>query len=117
MTQEIILEAGRAERHDWLELWRYREVFRVLAWRDVTVRYKQTVIGVAWAAIRPLMTIVVFTVVFGKLANLPSEGTTPYAIMVFAGMLPWTSFPPCFRRQLHRPVPVSARPLCVADRL
>jgi lipopolysaccharide transport system permease protein len=90
--EEIILEAGRAERHYWLELWHYRELFRVLAWRDVSVRYKQTVIGAAWALIRPFLTMVLFTVVFGKLANLPSEGTAPYAIMVFAGMLPWTFF-------------------------
>src|SRR5262245_3466005 len=91
-TQELILEAGRAERHYWRELWHYRELFRVLAWRDVAVRYKQTVIGAAWALIRPFLTMVVFTIVFSKLANLPSEGTAPYAIMVFAGMLPWTFF-------------------------
>ena len=90
--QEVVLEAGRAERHYWLELWQYRELCRVLAWRDVTVRYKQTVIGAAWALIRPFLTMVVFTVIFGKLANLPSDGTAPYAIMVFAGMLPWTFF-------------------------
>jgi lipopolysaccharide transport system permease protein len=89
---EIIIEAGRAERHYWRELWRYRELLRVLAWRDVAVRYKQTVIGAAWAVIRPFLTMVVFTIIFGKLANLPSEGTTPYAIMVFAGMLPWNFF-------------------------
>ena len=92
MTQETIIEAGRAERHYWLDLWRYRELFRVLAWRDVAVRYKQTVIGAAWAVIRPFLTMIVFTVIFGRLANLPSEGTAPYAIMVFAGMLPWTFF-------------------------
>jgi lipopolysaccharide transport system permease protein len=92
MTQEIIIEAGRPERHYWRELWRYRELFRVLAWRDVAVRYKQTVIGVAWAIIRPFLTMVVFTVIFSKLAGLPSEGTAPYAIMVFVGMLPWTLF-------------------------
>jgi len=92
MTQEIIIEAGRVEQHYWRDLWRYRELFRVLAWRDVAVRYKQTVIGAAWAIIRPFLTMVVFTVIFGKLANLPSEGTAPYAIMVFAGMLPWTFF-------------------------
>ena len=92
MTQEVIIEAGRAERHYWRDLWRYRELFRVLAWRDVAVRYKQTVIGAAWAVIRPFLTMVVFTVIFGKLANLPSEGMAPYAIMVFAGMLPWTFF-------------------------
>ena len=88
--QEIVIEAGRGERHYWQELWRYRELFRVLAWRDVAVRYKQTVIGAAWAVIRPFLTMVVFTVIFGKLAKLPSEGTAPYPIMVFAGMLPWT---------------------------
>jgi lipopolysaccharide transport system permease protein len=92
MTQELIIEAGRAERHYWRELWHHRELLRVLTWRDVSVRYKQTVIGAAWAVIRPLLTMVVFTVIFGKLANLPSEGTAPYPIMVFAGMLPWTFF-------------------------
>jgi lipopolysaccharide transport system permease protein len=90
--QELIIEAGRTERHYWRELWQYRELFRVLAWRDISVRYKQTVIGAAWAIIRPFLTMVVFTIIFGKLANLPSEGTAPYAIMVFAGMLPWTLF-------------------------
>jgi lipopolysaccharide transport system permease protein len=92
MTQEVIIEAGRAERPYWRDLWHYRDLFRVLAWRDVSVRYKQTVIGTAWALIRPFLTMVVFTLIFGKLANLPSEGTAPYAIMVFAGMLPWTFF-------------------------
>jgi lipopolysaccharide transport system permease protein len=90
--QELIIEAGRAERHYWRDLWQYRELFRVLAWRDVAVRYKQTVIGAAWAVIRPFLTMIVFTVIFGKLANLPSDGTAPYAILVFAGMLPWTFF-------------------------
>jgi lipopolysaccharide transport system permease protein len=92
MTQEIIIEGGRAERHYWHDLWQYRELFRVLAWRDISVRYKQTVIGAAWALTRPFLTMVVFTVIFGKFAGLPSEGTAPYAIMVFAGMLPWTFF-------------------------
>jgi lipopolysaccharide transport system permease protein len=90
--QEIVIEAGRAERYYWRDLWHYRELFRVLAWRDVSVRYKQTAIGAAWAIIRPFLTMVVFTVIFGKLANLPSEGNAPYAIMVFAGLLPWTFF-------------------------
>src|SRR5215813_1302733 len=90
--QELIIKAGRAERHYWQDLWRYHELFRVLAWRDVAVRYKQTVIGATWALIRRFLTMVVFTVIFGKLANLPSNGTAPYAIMVFAGMLPWTFF-------------------------
>ena len=92
LMPELVIEAGRAERHYWRDLWHYRELFRVLAWRDVSVRYKQTVIGAAWAVIRPLVTMVVFTLIFGKLANLPSDGTAPYAIMVFAGMLPWTFF-------------------------
>jgi lipopolysaccharide transport system permease protein len=90
--QKIVLEAGRPERHYWRDLWQYRELFRVLAWRDVAVRYKQTVIGVAWAIIRPFLAMVVFTIVFGKLAKLPSDGNAPYPIMVFAGMLPWTFF-------------------------
>src|SRR6266513_33208 len=90
--QELIIEPGRTERHYWRELWQYRELFQVLAWRDISVRYKQTVIGAAWALIRPFLTMVVFTVVFGKLAKLPSDGTAPYALMVFAGMLPWSFF-------------------------
>lgn len=88
----IIIEAGRSERHYWLDLWRYRELFRVLAWRDLSVRYKQTVIGVLWALIRPFLTMLVFTVIFGRIARLPSDGDSPYALMVFAGMLPWTFF-------------------------
>src|SRR5882724_827873 len=89
---ELIIEPGRAERHYWRDLWRYRELFQVLAWRDISVRYKQTVIGAAWALIRPFLTMVVFTIIFGKLAGLPSEGAAPYALMVFAGMLPWSFF-------------------------
>ena len=88
----IILEPGRAERNYWRDLWHYRELFAILAWRDVSVRYKQTVIGVAWAVVRPFLTMVVFTIVFGRLAKLPSDGTAPYPIMVFAGMLPWFLF-------------------------
>src|SRR5436190_3827483 len=91
-VHELIIEPGRAERHYWRDLWRYRELFQVLAWRDISVRYKQTVIGAAWAVIRPFLTMVVFTVVFGKLAQLPSDGTAPYALLVFAGMLPWSFF-------------------------
>ena len=88
----LIIEPGRAEAHYWRDLWHYRELFLILAWRDVAVRYKQTLIGVAWAVLRPFLTMVVFTVVFGKLAKLPSDGHTPYALMVFAGMLPWYLF-------------------------
>jgi lipopolysaccharide transport system permease protein len=92
MQDVIIIEAGRAERHYWLDLWRYRELFRVLAWRDLSVRYKQTVIGVLWALIRPFLTMLVLTIIFGRIAKLPTEGNAPYALMVFAGILPWTFF-------------------------
>ena len=92
MTHTLILEPGRAERHYWRDLWRYRELFWVLAWRDVAVRYKQTVIGVAWALLQPLLTMLVFTLIFGKVAKLPSEGHAPYALLVYAGLLPWQLF-------------------------
>jgi lipopolysaccharide transport system permease protein len=92
MQDIIIIESGQSAGHYWRELWRYRELLRVLAWRDLAVRYKQTVIGVAWALIRPLLAMLVFTVIFGRIAKLPSVGSTPYALMVFAGMLPWTFF-------------------------
>ncbi len=93
---KIIIEAGRTERHYWKDLWRYRELFYFLAWRDILVRYKQTVIGIAWALIRPVLTMVVFTVVFGKLAKLPSDAGAPYPIMVYAAMLPWQFFATAF---------------------
>lgn len=88
----IVLEPGRAERHYWSDLWSYRELFAILAWRDVAVRYKQTVIGVAWALIRPFVTMVVFTIIFGHIARLPPDGAVPYPVFVFAGMLPWFLF-------------------------
>jgi lipopolysaccharide transport system permease protein len=88
---ELIIEAGRSEKNYWQDIWRYRELFYFLAWRDVLVRYKQTAIGVGWALIRPFLTMVVFTVVFGRLANLPSDGV-PYPILVFSAMLPWQLF-------------------------
>lgn len=90
--QEVLIEADRPEAHYWLELWHYRELFRVLAWRDLSVRYKQTIIGVLWALIRPFLTLVVFTVIFGRIAKLPTAGDAPYALMVCAGILPWTLF-------------------------
>jgi lipopolysaccharide transport system permease protein len=88
----LVLEAGRADRQYWWDLWRYRELLFMLAWRDVAVRYKQTVIGVAWAFIRPFLTLVVFTIVFGQLAKLPTGGDVPYAVIVIGGLLPWTLF-------------------------
>lgn len=91
----LIIEAGRSERHYWKDLWRYRELFFFLAWRDILIRYKQTVIGLAWALLRPFLTMVVFTLVFSKLAKLPSEGV-PYPILVFAALLPWQFFSNAF---------------------
>jgi lipopolysaccharide transport system permease protein len=88
----LIIEAGRTDREYWWDLWRYRELFFILAWRDVAVRYKQTVIGAGWAFVRPFLTMVVFTVLFGHLARLANTTGVPYAIMVFAGLLPWTLF-------------------------
>lgn len=87
----LIIEAGRTEREYWKDLWRYRELFYFLAWRDILVRYKQTAVGVAWSVLRPLLTMLVFTVVFGKLARLPAYGV-PYPLLVLAGMLPWQLF-------------------------
>jgi lipopolysaccharide transport system permease protein len=88
---ELIIEAGRTESQYWQDLWRYRELFYFLAWRDILVRYKQTAIGIAWALIRPFLTMVVFTVVFGKLAKL-DDGSVPYPILVFSALLPWQFF-------------------------
>src|SRR5215471_12404873 len=78
----LVLEPGRAERNYWWDLWSYRELFAVLAWRDLAVRYKQTAIGVAWAVIRPVLTMLIFTVLFSRVAKLPTEGHAPYAVMV-----------------------------------
>src|SRR5215813_1607549 len=92
MAYELIIEPGYTARGYWRDLWQYRELFQVLAWRDLSVRYKQTVIGVVWALIRPLLAVSVFTIIFGRIAGLPSDGSAPYPLMVFAGMLPWSFF-------------------------
>lgn len=89
---DLWIEAGHAEKHYWRDLWHYRELFYILAWRDVAVRYKQTVAGAAWALLQPLASMVIMTFIFGRIAGLPSEGNAPYAIMVFAAMLPWQFF-------------------------
>jgi lipopolysaccharide transport system permease protein len=91
-TYQITIRPGGTTHQYWLSIWRYRELLRALAWRDLSVRYKQAAIGVAWALLRPFLTMVIFTVVFGELAGLRSGGSAPYALMVFAGMLPWTLF-------------------------
>jgi lipopolysaccharide transport system permease protein len=88
---ELVIEPGRTEKNYWRDLWRYRELFYILAWRDISVRYKQTAIGVIWAILRPFLAMVIFTVVFGRIAKMPSHGT-PYPILVFAAMLPWQFF-------------------------
>jgi len=88
---ELLIEPGRGETNYWRDLWRYRELLGFLAWRDVKVRYKQTVLGVAWALLQPAVTLVVFTFVFGRLAGLPSGGV-PYPLLVMAGLMPWQLF-------------------------
>jgi lipopolysaccharide transport system permease protein len=90
-NQVLIIEAGKTERQYWRDLWDYRELFFFLAWRDILVRYKQTAIGVAWSVIRPVLTMIVFTVIFGHFAKMPSNGV-PYPVLVFAGLLPWQYF-------------------------
>lgn len=88
----LVIRPGLSEQNYWSDVWRYRELFAILAWRDVAVRYRQTIIGLAWAVVRPFLTMVIFTLVFGRLAKLPTDGSTPYAVLVFAGMLPWFLF-------------------------
>lgn len=87
-----IIEAGQSNLRYWQDLWLFRELFLFLTWRDILVRYKQTVFGILWSVIRPLVTMLVFTFVFGKVANLPADGGVPYPLMVFAALLPWQMF-------------------------
>lgn len=91
-AHHLVLTPGAAQKRYWRDMWTFRELFIILAWRDVSVRYKQTAIGVIWALLRPLLTMVIFTMVFSKVAGLPSTGNAPYALMVLSGMLPWTLF-------------------------
>src|ERR1700759_5418662 len=90
-VERLIIEAGRTEGHYWRDLWRYRELFYFLAWGDILIRYKQTAIGGAWSLIRPVLTMLVFTVIFSRVAGMPSDGA-PYPVLVFCGMLPWQFF-------------------------
>jgi lipopolysaccharide transport system permease protein len=92
---DLIIEPGRIGKNYWNDIWKYRELFLFLAWRDILVRYKQTVIGLAWSVVRPMLTIVVFSVVFGKLGKFPSGGV-PYSILVCAALLPWQFFATAF---------------------
>jgi lipopolysaccharide transport system permease protein len=91
MNREIVIEPRTSYRHYWRELWDYRELVAFLAWRDISVRYRQTVIGIAWSVIQPVLTMIVFTVVFGRIAQLPSNGV-PYPLLVLSGLLPWQFF-------------------------
>ncbi len=89
---EIIIRPGKKISHYWKELWAYRELFLFLSWKDILIRYKQAALGISWSIVRPFLTMVVFTIVFGKVAKLPSDTGVPYPIMVFAAMLPWQFF-------------------------
>ena len=92
MAFEVFIEPGRAEKNYWKDLWRYRELFYILSWRDLKVRYKQTVIGVLWSVLRPLLTMAIFTFVFKNVAKFEAPGGINYAVLVFAGLLPWQFF-------------------------
>jgi lipopolysaccharide transport system permease protein len=92
MGNKLIIEPGRTEKNYWRDLWHFRELFYILSWRDIKVRYKQTTLGILWAIIRPLLTMLVFTFVFGRVANMNKQSAVPYAIIVFAGLLPWQFF-------------------------
>src|SRR3546814_5571729 len=94
VMRSVVIEPGSTEQQYWRDLWRYRELFLVLAWRDVAVRYKQTLIGLAWALLQPLLIMVSFTVIFGRVAKMPSEGSAPYALLVLSGLLAWQLFSP-----------------------
>jgi lipopolysaccharide transport system permease protein len=92
MQEELIIEAGRADKNYWKDIWRYRELFYILSWRDIKIRYKQTVIGAAWGVLRPLLTMIVFVFAFGKIGGLDKGSSIPYPLVVFAGLLPWQFF-------------------------
>jgi lipopolysaccharide transport system permease protein len=90
--EKLIIEPGKTEKNYWKDIWLFRELFYILSWRDIKVRYKQTVMGAAWSIIRPLLTTIIFTVIFSRVAKLSAPSGTPYAVMVFTGMLPWQFF-------------------------
>ena len=92
MAFEVFIEPGRTESNYWKDLWRYRELFYILSWRDLKVRYKQTIIGVVWSVLRPLLTMMIFTFVFGQIAKFTAPPGVEYAVLVFAGLLPWQFF-------------------------
>jgi len=105
---EMVIEAGRIEKQYWRDLWRYRELFCFLAWRDFLVRYKQTVVGVAWAVVRPLLMLSVLTFVFNGVAGVQAPEGVPYALMVLCGLLPWQFFATSFAESSNSLVANSA---------
>ncbi|MCT4535554.1 ABC transporter permease [Halodesulfovibrio sp.] len=92
MSIELTIEAGKTERQYWKDLWNYKELFFILTWRDIVVQYKQTVVGILWVVLRPLLSMLAFTFVFSNVAKLPAEGDAPYVLMVYSAMLPWQLF-------------------------
>jgi lipopolysaccharide transport system permease protein len=92
MSFEVFIEPGRSEKNYWKDLWRYRELFYILSWRDLKVRYKQTIIGIVWSVLRPLLTMMIFTFVFGQIAKFEAPPGVKYSVLVFAGLLPWQFF-------------------------
>jgi lipopolysaccharide transport system permease protein len=92
MPQKLIIEAGRAEKNYWKDIWHYRELFYILSWRDIKVRYKQTVIGALWGVLRPVLTMLVFVFAFGRVGGLAKDSSVPYPLLVFSGLLPWQFF-------------------------
>jgi lipopolysaccharide transport system permease protein len=97
---DLVIEPRQSVRHFWRDLWQYRELFYFLSWRDVLVQYKQTAVGIVWSVLRPLLTMLVFTIIFGRLARLPAEGI-PYPVLVFCGMLPWHFFATALSESSH----------------
>ncbi|MCX6227020.1 MAG: ABC transporter permease [Bacteroidia bacterium] len=91
-TEFTISPPKRYARINWPELWRYRDLFLVLAWRDISVRYKQTVLGVLWAVLQPVITMIIFTFIFNRMAGIQSGDGTPYPIFLYTGQLFWTYF-------------------------
>jgi lipopolysaccharide transport system permease protein len=90
--EKIVIEPGKIEKNYWRDIWKYKELFYILSWRDVKVRYKQTVFGILWAFIRPFLTMIIFTFIFNKVAGLKTQESTPYALLVFSALLPWQFF-------------------------
>lgn len=92
MSFRIVIEPGKSGKNYWKDLWRYRELFYILSWRDIKVRYKQAALGIMWALLRPLLLMLVFTFMFNRIAGMNTDASTPYTIIVFSGLLPWLFF-------------------------